>query len=360
MKYNRLIYIIAAALSLSACTKEIPFNGDYSGEKLVLYSCAVPGRPLTADVFKSKFILSRTDETVRDPLAGATVKVIVDGGKTYDFKEVTEYIDYGYGYGRTDITYVSEYIPKEGDHFTVTAYKPGFPAVKGEATVPAAPDFTVERVEIRNEEKHESFGYANGDLHFIIKLNDPADVRNYYRMEIMHEYEYTSPEEEEEGIEGSTYVEQMRLESNDVIFMNTSSNELFDAIGMEQDTRVPECFEDAAFNGKNYTLDVFSYFYWHIGNDEDLDLPPYYDGFGFTKAGGLHNGEPAFHYSDFEVTLYNITEDMFLYMRSVDAYENAEDFGGMLSELTSIHNNVEDGIGCVCAMTGRTVRPKDE
>lgn len=318
----RFSFIVMAAFMMCSCMKELDFKGEYLGEKLVLYSVAVPGEPLTAQLTKSHFFLSRNDDDIYGTVPGAKLAVVVNGEMTYGFREVTTtYVDF-FGYEYDKIEYVSDYVPAEGDRFKVMASLQGFQDVEGESVVPEAPEFKIESASSRTVEK-SGYGWTEIEMKYRVRIDDPAASSDWYRLEVF-------------TVTDTSYYSHT-LFSKDIIFYGNGSGELLDAIEMDDESFVPSCFSDEAFNGTEYGLDFWFRLYYYEEKDADIpDIDP----------------------THYELKLTAVSEDLYLYQKSVDAYDSYSGLGQFFSEPVSIHNNVKGGIGCVGAMSGKSKFPE--
>lgn len=320
---KKALYLIAAMLMLfCSCTKEIEYTGGYEGEKLVLFSCANPDTILTAAVYKSVFIYSRSQDNCEQGLSGAKVTAIVNGKDTYAFREVKtvydkESEDYWMHGGRDyDVEYVSDYTPKPGDHIVVKASCTGMKEVQGETTVPERPSVRLNKV---STEQNPDVNGLWQSVKMSVTINDPAEETNYYRMNVAGTGRF--------GVMGEFhyYDEWHSLYSNDILFYDTSIGGILDSIGGES-AMVPEFFDDGSFNGLSRTFEVWFQKYYDPEND-----------------------------SPFRLTVDNASESLYRYSRSIDAYNGNGGIAGIFGELVIIYSNVENGLGCVGAISGTEV-----
>lgn len=333
---KKIIYTLIAMAMIaitSSCEKVIPFNGEYSGEKLVLYSFIHPGDSLSAKVFKSRFFLaSGYDESYWQPIE-ASVEFEVNG-QVYP---ATKYTDPDPSHN-PNVTYVSSYKAKPGDKITVRAAKHGFASVSGSTVVPEAPNVTIDSVYVKKMPVKPDTFFQEFQLHFRITVDDPAEL-DYYALSALRT----------ESNEYGTYSYDDALYSTDVIFASGATDNILDAFedilgtDISLDSPVPATFDDAAFNGEKYTFDVWYKYFNYLFDDN------YY---ASTMAEG--QDEPAV--PDISINISKLSKDAFLYKRSYDAKVNNDDFGSIFGEPVAVHNNIENGIGCVCAISSVKIR----
>lgn len=327
--YIKALFLSTLLLCTVSCEKEIKFVGDYDGEKIVLYSCAVSGQALTANLFKSKFTFS--DDRNADPrLSGATVSVEVDG-RTYSFTEDTsdpEVVGH----------YVSDFVPQAGDRMVITAHCEGFNDVRAQTVVPAPADFVL-KSSYYKEGVQSAEGYLEyPELHFVVEFNDPSDVHNIYYLHLSRNYfGYHYVYNEETGIDELVYElinSEEQLRSSDILFMSGNKDVLEMGSISNKDVEMYR-IDDGSFNGTKRSFDVF------------LSLRRYF---------GEGSEEFVLDLSEYSFRITSLNEDLDKYERSVDEFlDYSKGLNRIFGEPVSIVSNVEGGIGCFGAMTISTM-----
>lgn len=125
-----------------------------------------------------------------------------------------------------------------------------------------------------------------------IVIDDPASEDNFYSIQAEIYYSYQG--------DTTVYSNRIYLDSNDPIVSYSEDGPIF---------------SDGTFNGRKQTLLFFNYNYF---------------------------GEEA-EFKKIDIFVQTLTEDRFLYLRSLDAYYNAD--GNPFAEPVVVHNNVENGFG---------------
>jgi hypothetical protein len=226
---HKTIYLLFAflpALLLVSCEKEIEFKGEELAPKLVLYSVATPGEPLTCDISHSAFFLTTGRDEGRFLSGIDTVKGIVTvkvGNESYMMSPVESM-------GQT-FTYICDYVPKSGDHIVIEAAFPGFDVVSAETTVPyPAP---LEVVTVNSKSVAEDVYECELTLRFKAD-SSPGKCYNLTPYTIMFDMPYP-----------------MDFESDDIIFRERTSSfsSLFGST-------VPNYFTDALVRGKEHTATI--------------------------------------------------------------------------------------------------------
>jgi len=295
---KKALYILCL-LSIVSCIKEIEFNGDFDGEKLVLYSFPTPDSYVSARLYKSNFFLSKDSYSFKKALTGAEVWVEVNGKDRYRCEEVS---NEGSEWSNM---YISEYIPKCGDRITVSASYKGFPSVSGETVIPEKPLIKIEDVsssKVKND-------YSRTDFSLII--TDQSEENNYYRITALKEIRFHDAE---------SYWSREHLYSNDIVFYKTDITAIAESIDGD-DPMIPDYFDDGAFNAEEHSFPIWM---------------KYYDDDGYYSGKNL-------------ITVENMSEDLYRYCVSLYKSEESGDLGSVFGEPVSIFNNIKDGIGCVGA-----------
>ncbi len=323
-----VIYLIAAALALpfaASCTKEIQFKGDETASKLVLYSLAVPGQELSADLSSSVFFLKRNYDnklftSSLDTLRG-TVKVYVNGAQQPYLMRYSPYVpddEYGYFYfAPSTLRYVSDYVPSEGDRIRIVADFPGFDSVEGETVVPVSGRFSVNSIKVNRSEEGEM------NIEVSARVTDDGSGLKYYDVSPIRFFSWDG---------GETYEQEQVFDitSNDVIFRNTTSDLM--SI-LDEGEQTSSYFSDELFRGGSYDF-KFSFRAWEPLYDE-------YYGYGDPN----YSGEKiSYLYTVRFTTLTTSLYNHILSMRNL----SYSDFG-FFGESSTLYSNVKGGYGCVCS-----------
>lgn len=295
-------YIIFASLAVLAvsCSKEIPFTGEYSGEKIVMYSSLNPESGyIDLRLSKSKFFLSHDrQDNVLDGLKGAKVSGTVNGLP----------LSFSVDSNKPGV-FLAPCTLKEGDKVELRATHPKLGSASASSVVPAKASFSVDKW---------SYDSENNMVHITVTINDNASTRDYYRIALLQGFNSG-----EEHFESS-----VNLYSKDIIFMETGGFGVISSILGDEaaDASVP--FEDVVLGGEHRSIELFA---------------PVYDNGYLDPCSGL----------SLEVQTYS--EDLYKYAVSVEAARDS-DFTGFFSEGVTIHNNVQGGIGCVAALNTSRVQ----
>ena len=259
---------------LSACTKPLPFQGDYVEPKLVVNCIAQPDEPIPAFAYKSDFIY----DTISDYEMPERTQVFlyVNGeskGEMWLDSDTSNYAHYLHPVVNSFFT--SDYIPQIGDVIKIKVTAPGFDDADGSSEplpnesfgciadsrvtkwdttssrgfkVPIPDTDTFEIVWLKEYRKHYTV---------TLEVTDPnPGMLDYYCLEASMRFEgnWTYPD----GQEKDNNMGQLeRIYFNDPI-IGTSTAELEDQFGIDVGltNRSRSTFNDATFDGGSYRLEI--------------------------------------------------------------------------------------------------------
>lgn len=322
MKNYIYIFLAIFSLSLISCEKEIDFNGKITDPLLVVNCLVEADSTIWMDISTSNFFLDNKNHF--DTIKNADVKLYINNV----FKEKINYIS-GFIilkeqgntlYRNIKSGYHSVYRPISGDSIKITVKADGFDEVSAYSCV--VKDAAVLNIE-SSLESQEQYGYdltiskPNGEIitigrnysgysHVKIKVDDPADETNYYRLAVSNEY-------------GSTW-----FEKDDPVFGNSSDQNLFDFVSSGNEA----IFSDELFNGQKKEVNFSIWKNTTVIFDEYKEL-----------YGDYYSNVNSIYYVD----LQQISKETYLYLKSRDqaVYNNNNPF----SEPVQIYTNINGGIG---------------
>jgi hypothetical protein len=268
-----IAFIIGTAL-FSACTKPLPFQGEYVEPKLVVNCIAMPDEPIKAYVYKSDFVYDTiTDYDIPE---GTQVFLYVNGeskGEMWMDADTNYYAHYIHPVVSQYFT--SDYIPQIGDVVKISVTAPGFDDIEGSSEpLPNEPfgriaDSRVTkwdttsmkgfRVSIPDTDTFEVVWLREYRKHITVALEvtDPnPGLLDYYCLEasLRIDGDWTYPD----GSEMDYNVGELeRIYFNDPI-IGTSTAELEDQFGINVGlgNRSKSTFNDATFDGGSYRLEI--------------------------------------------------------------------------------------------------------
>lgn len=326
---RKFIYIIISAISvlLCSCEKELEYKGEYDGEKLVLFSVASPGKKLSARVFKTEFIYQAHFPQTRSGLSGARVEAIVNGNQVYPFYQVISRYDINsyeyYSTGlRESVEYMSDYIPKIGDHIVVKASYGDFDEVYGETVVPEKPVARMNSCNLKADSENNTSFICNSS----ITIDDPAEETNYYSIQICRKMIDYSPIDNTPSYHYDWYIS---LKTRDILFSNLNFTGFYNTL-TDSEFTIPKVFDDGRFSGQSHTF--------KLTNTVDFYGDP----------------EEYEHLLDnYILTVDNFSESLYMYTKTFeDIRYIAENGDGLTEEAVILYSNVINGLGCVGALSG--------
>ena len=298
------------ALGLTACVKEVEFDGEQTDPLLVVNGVQQVGQPARLCVEKSVFFLNANrDCRVKD----VEVDLYVNGA----FKESLQvrdsvcyetYIDWNDGdeivMERLDYAFTyceGQYVLCAGDrlHFEVRSSEFD-DAAEAEVTMPAAPNvISFDTVRVDHPVDNPC------TVCFSLTLDDPAG-KDYYNLCPL------------DGLVG--------FFSSDPIFTILSNFELDDLMGESSE--------------------YYAYGAYNVINDA------YFDGRTYSISMNVYSWGEDF-YEPFTLEVTRVDEAMYQYEQTYAAYSNSdpESLIGMFTEPVRVYTNVKNGIGVVCAQS---------
>ncbi len=276
-------------LLMISCRKEIPFNAEEVAPKIVVNSLFSTDSIWSAHIGRSAGILDTADySSIPDATA-----FIYDA----DNNQVAELLYQGNGL-YTDTTSM----PIENQEYRIEISAPGFQDISASNAIPSAvPIIALDTLTATNEE-----GLAI--LQVDVVIDDPANINNYYLIEMWLSGEY------QWGGITYEYSDRMEISSNDPYIETTNT---FDFDGFENAYNY-FLLSDENFDGEDYTLS-FSVINWEdVKKDVDLNL------FG-------------------EIRLLNSSEAFYNYRTSYEVYDNAN--GNPFATPVQVYSNINNGIG---------------
>lgn len=168
----RLSLLLGLLLGFASCEKVVEFKPGEVETRVVMNAYAQSDTNLVVRLTRTRFFLSDAPfETVK----GAVVTLYVNGSAVGTATETAE-------------NYRFSYAPQGGDSLTLVAVADGR-TVTAAARIPTKPNVSNVYADWSTATWGENYGIVDTtrylNIHFT--LNDPAEVRNYYRMKVVYE-----------------------------------------------------------------------------------------------------------------------------------------------------------------------------
>jgi len=240
--YKSILYFAAIILIplFIACQKEIEFNPKNQSPFLVMNSYLDPDTILSVSVSQSASI---TEELTKNIVSDAVVKV-------YENEALLETLQFDAESSR----YLGVGKPSVGKEYKITVVKDGFLAIEATSIIELAPEIL--KCTIVKDTQYS--GRANATITF----NDPAGVKNYYRLVVKNEDEFSEKPDWAQNDGNSSGAGWFY--SGNPGFWTTDPNLNWDngssSSGVFDDVpkNIFNIFNDDLIDGKEYTLS-FSY-----------------------------------------------------------------------------------------------------
>jgi hypothetical protein len=316
-KQNRTVTAVVLLFSVVSCEKNIEFNGKTQAPLLVINSILSPDSSMLASASKSIFFLSNDENTA---IENADINVFVNdepaGKYTFSHTEFT-YNDYN---GQMDINGQSYYLlprkPKAGDRIRYEASAPGLESVTAETVIPQP----TEIISLETELVKDPANYQNGyGMDFRMKFRDRPNEKNYYRIAL---YVKSLIYNRKKPSESYIHIFPVDITSDDMV-LDTSAPT--DGFLTEETPNRYTLFSDELIEGKEYTVKFHS---------------------SLTTTSASYSDD---QWLEVIVRFLSITEDYYLYLRTLTASSQAGDTP--FTEPVQIYNNIKGGIGILGAFS---------
>lgn len=326
---KKTILFIISILFLTACEKEIEFNGEQADPRLVINSLIETGQPVSAHIGKSVFFLANNsdfqcpDDVVATLYVNGNLYGIMN--LVYDSTEVHYYDIYyedSIAY-KIEKRFTSDYCPNVGDVIKIAASAQGFEDVEGSTSALPSPtacqlaDKQVTEIDsyYMYLDEEDSARYVYGELELSIEVTDPNPGQtDLFRLSIkMSDYD---TDDESQYYASNYYVSH---EYTDPVFGGSvESNDYFD-IG-DLDRRPEGVFSDALFDGGSYRIKVPIYFNLTVYGDTSLD------------------------FFNVPITIDHLSKEYYYYLNTCDQGSTLSSF---FTEPIQVYSNVTNGYGLV-------------
>lgn len=320
MKNYLYILITFLTFGLTSCEKEIEFNGELTESQLVANCLIEADSIIKLDLTLSNFFLDSKDHF--DTIKNADVNLYVNNQFKEKLKYFQGYIEKkegNYTYSRWMNYYYSQYKPQTGDSIKIIINVPGheeisaFSKVVSDAKVlgiTSSMDITeggTYDIQVMDSTGamitigKNTYGFA----HIKLKIDDPADEQNYYRLLGYNDHG------------------QISFELDDPVFGEGTEQSIFDFASYNQ----YGIFSDELFNGH---VKEINFSIWKNSNfiyDEYKEKYPFY-GYDSTKN---------------YVNLVQISKEMYLYLKTKTEALSSQN--NPFSEPVQIYSNIRGGTG---------------
>lgn len=291
---NRLHLIISTlvlVLVFTACEKEIPFKGEIAKRKLVLNADFSPDSTWKVNLSHSLSI-GETGQT--GPITDAIVRI-------KDSQDQTLAILDHAGEG----IYTSSIRPLHSTSYTVEAEASGYTMVSASDQAPTPFNIALEDTSL-------NFFLGEEVVDVDLRIDDPAGQENYYVIECQTVL-----------FDSAGYLDEFPSYGISLDPNNDNGD-----LGDQNTSYVRIYFTDQNFNGQSYSTTV-SFFSGILSWLNEAD--PF-------------NGEVPLVKIDFEVRVRSVSKDLYLYLKSLDKYENYS-YDPTFSQPVQVFSNVKDGFG---------------
>ena len=320
MKKRVFSLIIAALMTVgfASCEKVIEFNGDITDPYIVVLSQPEADSTWMLRVSQSRFFLSSA--TIPE-INNAQVQFTVNGITAVNLAIY-----------ESDGTYNTGIIPQPGDSLELRVNVPNRGEVTAACRIPQRPAVSDFRIEYDTTIYEYTWEYQDstyvernlsGDLELHFKINDPATEHNYYMVRLALKYNM------------EWYYRWISVDDN-ILFDIDATNEVFGFNDDEPSSGNYVLFTDERINGRNHPTSV------------RINISHIFE---YTY---LDNLNEEFHRYPARLEVYSISRDLYLYLKTLRAAGDQDEFTQILSEPVQVHTNINGGIG-VLGASAKTV-----
>ena len=334
-----------AVVALAACTKPLPFQGEYEEPKLVVNCIAQPDEPIKAFVYKSDFVYDTISDY--DMPDGTQAFLYVNGepkGEMWLDSDTSYYAHYLHPVINRFFT--SDYIPQIGDVVKISVTALGFDEVEGcSDPLPNEPFGCITDSRVTKWDTTRWRGYNVYDpendttmtvwlteygkhLTVTLEITDPNPGQlDYYCLEASMRFEgnWTYPD----GQEKDNNMGQLeRIYFNDPI-IGTSTAELEDQFGINVGlgNRSKNTFNDATIDGGSYRMEIPMVISTLFKANDSIS-------------------------SYVDIRLRHLTEGAYYYYGTITS---GSTYSQYYSEPVSVYSNVKNGFGLVAGSNDAVV-----
>ncbi|MDR1755543.1 MAG: DUF4249 domain-containing protein [Culturomica sp.] len=312
---STVLPLLSAALLAMACENEMDFKGDERTPKMYVNTILGPeAEERFIEVSESVFLFGNRKP---QPVNNAAFKVWRNGAEV-PVKHTTAEDS-----GHTLYTFSSPL--SAGDKLELSGESPLHGAIAGSDVMPEPARIKEVKTEwFTGKEKRWPYEKEKSYLRTLVTLADKPEEKNYYRIIVRSETDYTYSYQkwDETVVTGESEYRQTHevYVDREVLFNNNVGNVL---AGDEEDARMYRIFSDELFAGREYTLNVY------VQLDRTLEE---WGNSGYTYE---VTGQRV------TIEILTLSENLFRHLRSVELAYIENNF----SEPVKIYTNITGGYG---------------
>lgn len=326
---KRIFTIMAAALLLASCEKQIDIDIEDMESQVVVQAQGETGTPVALNLTYSRptfgYFYVYNGEDYFPSVTDATVSLSVDGGAAE-----TAVRDGG--------TYSFSHIPQPGEELSLSIAVPGKDPVSAKATVPLLPQVGDIYVTTRQEQPDIDYN-TSVDISVFVPLSDRDGSADYYSI-ILYRRDtvvYTYYDDNGAVIDYDTLVDsQDWFECQDqLVVTDIDMEDALEGVALPSFFGSEMLFTDARINGTTHSIELLTNVhygnYWYYGQYPN-DNGEYTENFTYEV------------HCTFHVEVSALSRDLYLYRQTMNSYDDDE-LLSFFSEPVQIHSNIDGGIG---------------
>lgn len=309
----KTIMILLAIIIAGSCSREIDFKGSITEPKLVVNGICSLDSVVGLELSISKNRYGNLQEFTL--LSDARVFLYIDGQKSEELAEEKERP--GFYRGHTIVEKNRKYAV-EIEHAEYGRIQSGESWIGSKVEI-MGEKLQVDSTSVINPERLS-------DIKCMVKFNEPAAEKNYYRLIVSYSIGLTKVKPDDEGNEKTMvtmfdyYGLDESIESTDPVLLQNKTN---DNMVFDESNPKYTLFTDELINGKDYELSFF------------LNRSMLY------KIAKVDPSKGDFY--SIQIELQSLSKEVYSYIKTMDGANNVTQ--GLFSEPFQVYSNIVDGIG---------------
>lgn len=316
MKTIHIFCTIILGLAFFSCEKSLVYIEEQFDPRVVSNSVLFADSTFSVDISMSK---SALDEEPVFAVPAADIQLYENGKQVVNLSHPQQNLQ-------------SDFRFTEGNTYRLEVQAKN-QKLTAETTIPVhVPILGVDTVYVKRKQQPgtwQSPYNADKDLKLAIKINDPGNEKNYYRLVMLQKYYRLIYGKDEVQYE-LTYT-PVWYSMDDIVFGEKSTTD--NPFDVDHIANSYAIFDDQLFNGKEKTIDL-SVIY--LGSSTGYDYN--------TKPTDLFEGQNApLRFVDLIICIQSLSKEAWLYYKSRDAYNST--YGDEFVEPVPVYTNMNNGLG---------------
>lgn len=300
--------LLLFTLTLFSCEKEIIFDGELPGPRLVVFSFIEPDSVIKVEISTSRAIGESSDLIARNVAGELYIN--------HELKGTLRELSYN--------QFTTDACAKEGDHIRLVVRADGMKEVSAEADIPSSKS----KIKLDTlSSPNSSSNHTN--LNMQLRISETEALPHYYRVIVLEHYRADEKNLTLNKSLPPTFSEYYGFNKKNEPLLNERNNSsLWE--DEDEDKNFYNIFSNSLFKGKSYTLNISTDF-----------ASSYNQTIHYTRHKEISLKQVRYQYT---VKLLQLDEPIYLYLRS----EETSYTEGWMDPI-KVYSNVKNGLGVVGA-----------